>query len=317
MRARPPKSAASRSVIYIALIGNTLVAISKFVAAALTGSSAMLSEGVHSVVDTANECLLLYGAHRGSARPDGEHPLGYGREVYFWSFVVALLIFMLGAGISAYEGVVHILDPHPIEDPAISYAVLALAALFEGSSWLYTLRRFKGKRPYSELPSMVIQSKDAPTFIILLEDSAAMIGIAIAAAGIYCSLAFEDPRLDGVASVFIGITLALAAALLARETKGLLIGEAANKKTRDSILALTAQTEGVIQANDIFSVHIAPEEIVVALEVRFARDLRTPEIEALIEQLEQKIHGRHPAVVAVFVKPTRHRQAAMETSAGL
>lgn len=266
----------------------------------------MLSEGVHSVVDTVNEGLLLYGIHRGAERPDDEHPLGHGREVYFWSFVVALLIFMLGAGVSIYEGITHILNPHPIEDPRLSYIVLGLAAVFEGVSWVYTLHKFKGVKPYTALPKMVIRSKDPPTFIVLLEDSAAMIGLAIAAVGIYLSLALEEPRLDGVASVFIGITLALAATLLARETKGLLIGEAANKQTRDSIMGLVAQTEGVVKANDIISIHIAPEEIVVALNVEFDEHLRTPQIVAVIDQLEQKIYGAHPAVTAVFLKPSSH-----------
>src|SRR5690606_39129098 len=151
----------------------------------MSGSSAMLSEGVHSVVDTANEGLLLYGIHRGSVQPDDEHPLGYGREVYFWSFVVALMIFMVGAGVSVYEGISHIANPHPIEDPRLSYIVLGAAAIFEGSSWVYALRKFRRGKPYRELPQMIIRSKDPPTFIVLLEDSAALIGVAIAAGGIY------------------------------------------------------------------------------------------------------------------------------------
>lgn len=188
---------------------------------------------------------------------------------------------MLGAGVSIYEGIIHILNPHPIEDPGLSYVVLGLAALFEGLSWVYTLRKFKDGKSYSELPGVVIRSKYPPTFIVLLEDNAALVGLAIAAIGIYLSSALEEPRLDGVAPIFIGITLALAATLLARQTKGLLIGKAANIKTRDSIMKLVAQAEGVIKANDIFSVHIAPEEIVVALNVEFDDQLRTPQIEAV------------------------------------
>lgn len=304
MRNRFRKRSTSYSVVYVALLGNVLVAISKFIAAAMSGSSAMLSEGVHSVVDTANEGLLLYGIHRGSVRADDEHPLGYGREVYFWSFVVALLIFMVGAGVSIYEGISHIANPHPIEDAYLSYIVLGVAAVFEGSSWVYALRKFKGSKPYRDLPQMVIRSKDPPTFIVLLEDSAALIGLTIAAAGIYFSIALNQPWIDGAASILIGIMLGLVATLLAHETKGLLIGEAANVTTRNSIMMLVARTDGVVKAHDIFSVHIAPEEIMVALTVEFDDRLRTPQIEKAVEQLERKIRAVHPSVTAVFLKPS-------------
>jgi len=263
----------------------------------------MLSESIHSVVDIANELLLLYGMRKASVRPDREHPLGFGREVYFWSFVVALLIFTLGAGVSTYEGVVHILDPHIIEDANVSYIVLGLALLFEGTSWTVTLRKFKGKRKYSDLFKLVIRSKDPPTFIVLLEDSAALIGIAIAFMGIYLSIHLNQPELDGVASILIGITLGLTAAVLARETKGLLIGEAANEKTRDSILKLATEIEGIANANGVLSVHVAPQEILVALSIEFEDRLRTPEIEALVIELERRIRVKHPAVIAVFIKP--------------
>ena len=301
-------------VVVVALIGNALVAISKFVAAGMTGSSAMLSEGIHSVVDTTNELLLLYGMHRGSAAPDHEHPLGYGREVYFWSFVVALLIFTLGAGVSTYEGVVHILNPHPIEDPNVSYVVLGLALLFEGASWTLTLRKFKGKRKYTDLFKLIVRSKDPPTFIVLLEDSAALVGIVIAFMGIYLSVSLDSPMLDGLASIFIGLTLGLTATVLARETKGLLIGEAANQKTRDSILRLATEMEGIANANGVLSVHVAPEEILVALSIEFEDRLRAPEIEALVIELERRIRAEHPAVIAVFVKPQASGRFEQDTA---
>lgn len=293
----------ARFVVVIALVGNTLVAISKFIAAAMTGSSAMVSEGIHSLVDTTNELLLLYGMHRASAEPDHEHPLGHGREVYFWSFVVALLIFTLGAGVSTYEGILHILNPHPIEDPNVSYAVLGVALIFEGASWIVTLRRFKGKRRYADLFKLIIRSKDPPTFIVLLEDSAALIGIAIAFIGIYLSVSLDNPILDGLASICIGLVLGLTAAVLGRETKGLLIGEAANQKTRDSILKLATEIDGIANANGILSVHVAPEEILVALSIEFEDQLRVPQIEALVIELERRIREKHTAVIAVFVKP--------------
>jgi len=305
-RSAPRQDNSSNLVIYIALAGNILVAISKFIAAAITGSSAMLSEGVHSVVDSINEVLLLYGVHRSRNRPDRKHPIGYGREVYFWSFVVGLLILTFGAGVSVYEGIIHIQTPHPVESPHVTYIVLALAALFEGFSWVFTLRKFRGNRPYSELFRMIIHSKDPPTFIVLLEDSAAMLGLLIAFVGVYLSVALDNPVIDGVASVLIGITLALTALLVARETKGLLIGEAANPQIRDSILTLAAGTAGVSQVNGLITVQTAPQEITVAMSLEFTDDLRVPELEAIVIALENKISKAHPEVSTLFIKPQAH-----------
>jgi cation diffusion facilitator family transporter len=293
----------SRTIIYVALAGNLLVALTKFVAATWTGSSAMLSEGIHSVVDSGNELLLLYGMHRGAARPDRDHPLGHGREIYFWSFVVALLIFTLGAGVSIYLGVVHILHPKPIQNVLVSYVVLGLSALFEGTSWWFTLRKFKGERRYSDLFRAIRHSKDPPSFIVLLEDSAALVGLLIAFAGIFLSVNLNLPVLDGVASMLIGLVLALTALVLARETKGLLIGERAHQSTLDSILKIAEGIEGVVHANEAITVHLAPQQILVALSVEFADELRSPDIEARVIELEQRVRASHPAVVVLFIKP--------------
>ena len=307
-RSTPQTEHASNMVIYIALAGNILVAISKFIAAAITGSSAMLSEGVHSVVDCINEILLLYGVHRSRNRPDKTHPIGYGREVYFWSFVVGLLILTFGAGVSVYEGVMHILEPRPIESPYVTYIVLALAFLFEGFSWLFTLRKFRGNRPYSELFRMIVHSKDPPTFIVLLEDSAALLGLLVAFAGVYLSVALDNPALDGAASILIGITLALTALLVARETKGLLIGEAAGSDIRDSIVELAESTAGVARVNRLITVQTAPQEITVAMSLEFADALRVPELEAIVIELENKIRLAHPEVASLFIKPQSNEQ---------
>jgi cation diffusion facilitator family transporter len=300
-----PKTAAlsSRFAIYAALLGNVLVAATKLAAAAWTGSSAMLAEGVHSIVDTGNELLLLYGLHRAARRPDREHPLGHGREIYFWSFVVALLVFALGACVSLYEGVQHILHPAQVDNVGINYVVLALSVLFDGASWVVTMRTFKGKRRYSELLSAIRDSKDPPSFIVLFEDSAALIGLAIAFAGIFLSQRLKLPVLDGVASVLIGLVLAITAILLARETKGLLIGERADQHIIDSILQLAGDLNGVTHANEVVTVHLAPDQIMVALSIEFADELRTPEIEAHVVELERALNRTHPAVIALFVKP--------------
>jgi cation diffusion facilitator family transporter len=293
----------SRTFIYVALGANLLVAATKFAAADWTGSSAMFSEGIHSVADMGNELLLLYGLRRGAARPDRDHPLGYGREVYFWSFAVALLVFALGAGVSFREGISHVLNPQPIRNAAANYVVLALSALVDGGSWWITLRAFKGQKRYSEIFTAIRRSKDPPAFIILLEDSAALVGLAIAFVGIYMSTSLNRPVLDGVASIFIGLILAITAVLLARETKSLLIGERADQVIVDSIMRIASTMNGVAHANGVLTVHLAPRQIVAAISLEFVDALTTSEIEVSVAELERRIRLLHPAVVALFVKP--------------
>jgi cation diffusion facilitator family transporter len=297
----------SKTVVYAALLGNLLVAMTKFGAALVTGSSSMMSEGVHSLVDTGNEGLLLYGLHRSNRRPDAAHPLGYGRELYFWSFVVAMLLFTLGAGISVYEGITHIFVPAPIENVLASYVVLGLSLLFEGASWWLALKAFgRGKRESSYLEA-VRKSKDPPSFMVLLEDSAALIGIAIAGAGIYLSVELEWPEIDGVGSILIGLVLGATALLLARESKGLLIGETAHSEINAAILALAEQEPCVEGANGVVTVHLAPDQIVASLSLEFSDELRTPELERCVESLERRIREKYPEVVSLFIKPqTRH-----------
>lgn len=300
-------NSSSKNAVYAALIGNFLVAITKFVAAALTGSSSMISEGVHSLVDTGNEVLLLYGYYRSSLAPDQRHPLGYGRELYFWSFIVAVLLFALGAGVSIYEGVTHIARPGPVENVGVNYIVLALSFMFEGASWWVALRSFRAAKGPLGYWEAFRKSKDPPSFMVLFEDTAALIGIAIAAAGIFAADRLQMPELDGIASVLIGSVLAITAAILARESKGLLIGERAGEGISASIIAIAESEAGVMGANGALTVHLAPDQIVAALSLEFADHLRTPEIEASVVSLEVRIRAKHPQVVALFVKPqTRH-----------
>ncbi|MFA5955127.1 cation diffusion facilitator family transporter [Hyphomicrobium sp.] len=301
------ETALSKRVVYSALVGNLLVAATKFIAAAVTGSSSMLSEAVHSLVDTGNEGLLLYGYFRSSRRPDDTHPLGYGRALYFWSFIVSLLLFAIGAGVSLYEGVNHIIAPTPITDPTVNYIVLAISAVFEGATWWIALKRFgklKGRRGYWEA---VRDSKDPPSFMVLFEDTAALIGIAIAAAGNFAAQHWDISAIDGVASILIGIVLAIAATVLARENKALLIGERASDDVIKSILALAISEPSVDGANDVFAVHLAPDQILVASSLEFSDELRTPQIEAAIVRLEDRIRKKHPEVIALFVKPQTRR----------
>jgi len=296
-------SSASRKVIYAALAGNLLVALTKFAAAWWTGSSAMLSEGVHSVVDTFNQFLLLYGINRAAKPADDDHPLGYGRELYFWSFIVALLIFSLGAGVSFYEGIAHIITPVPIKDPYVSYIVLALSFVFEGVTFIIALKEFnKIKGPLGYLEA-VTRSKDPPSFLVLFEDSAALIGIVIAFAGTLAADIFKMPTLDGVASLGIGIILAVTATYLARESKGLLIGEGASGRTSRSICAIASRQDGVEQVNALVTVHLAPQQVVASLSLEFKDPLTTTDIEKTVATIEKEIRKVHPEVVAVFVKP--------------
>ncbi|WP_088342724.1 MULTISPECIES: cation diffusion facilitator family transporter [Rhodomicrobium] len=307
-----PKKSASRTVVYAALAGNLLVATTKFIASALTGGSAMLAEAVHSLVDTGNQILLLYGLRRAEQLPTPERPLGYGRELYFWSFIVALLIFSLGAGVAILEGILHILDPHPIESAYINYIVLALAFLFEGASWLVALRKVgtvKGREGYL---TAFRRSKDPPSFMVLFEDTAALIGIALAALGTWASVAFAMPMLDGVASILIGLVLAGTAAILATETKSLLIGEPASPEIVKAITELALADPSVLKVNGIISAHLAPDQILATLSLEFDDNLTTSAIESKIVEMEERIRAAHPEIILLFIKPQtpgRYQQA--------
>lgn len=300
-------TSSSKKVVYAALLGNMLAATTKAVAAVWTGSSAMLSEAVHSFADTGNEVLLLYGMHRAGRRPDLGHPLGYGREVYFWSFIVALLIFALGSGVSIYEGISHISHPERIEDAFVNYIVLGLSFLFESGSWWVAFKSFreaKGDLGYFEA---IRRSKDPPSFITLFEDSADLVGILIAAAGIFAAASLGLPVLDGVASILIGLVLGGTAVLLARESKSLLIGEQADPELTRSILAIAGNEASVSRANGLLTVQLAPDQIVAALSLEFANDVRAREIEESVIAIEQKVRAAHPEVVTLFVKPQTDR----------
>src|SRR3954469_12213377 len=291
----------SKKVIYAALAGNLLIAITKFAAALWTGSSAMLSEGVHSLVDTGNQALLLYGHRRASRPPDERHPLGYGRELYFWSFIVTLLVFALGAGVSLYEGIEQIRERRPITDPAVNYVVIAFSIVFEGVTWWIALQEFRKTKGDLSYFQAFKRSKNAPLFLVLFEDTAALIGLALACAGNFASQYFARPELDGVASLGISLVVAVTAIMRARESKELLIGEPAGTRVTNSIMAIAQAQEGVERVNGLLSVPLAPHQIVVALSVEFSDRLTPPEIEQRIAALEAALRKAHPEIVTVFV----------------
>lgn len=290
-------------VVYAALGSNVAIAIVKVIAAAVTGSAAMFSEAVHSVVDCGNECLLLYGYHRAARRPDAVHPFGYGRELYFWSFIVALLLFGLGAGVSIYQGTAHVLAPRPIESAIVSYVVLGLSFVFEGCSWAVAWRAVSRARGGLGFWTAFHRSKNPPTFMVLFEDSAALLGILIAIIGIFGATRLDLPILDGVASILIGLVLGGTSILLAIESKSLLIGERATPALTEAICAIAEREPGVVHANSALTAQLSPDQAVVALSIEFERDLRTEQIEKCVASIESAVRSAHPEVVALFVKP--------------
>lgn len=296
----------SKTVVVAALCGNLAIAVTKFIAAAMTGSSAMISEGVHSTVDTTNQLLLLYGMKRAARPASPSHPLGHGRELYFWSFMVALLVFALGAGISLYEGISHLRHPTEMGDPLVNYIVLGISLLFEGGTWVVALREFRAHKGEYGYFQAFRRSKDPTTFTVLFEDTAAMLGLLIALAGIAAAKTFDMPMLDGVASICIGLVLAVASFLLARETKELLLGESAHPHVRDAILRIANADPAVRCANGVFTVQMGPNQVVAALSAEFEDALTTPEIEACVTRIEQALEREQPQVTVLFVKPQTH-----------
>ena len=297
------KEGSSTTSVIAALAGDLLVAACKTVAAIWTGSATMLSEAIHSFVDTSNEVLLLYGIHRSRRKPDVDHPFGHGREIYFWSFVVSLLIFALGAGFSIYVGISRISAPVPIQSPIVSYVVLALAFVFEGSAWLVSLRQFGRAKGRLGFFAAFKLSKDPPSFMTLFEDSVALIGILIAAVATYAAGALERPEIDGFGSVAIGLLLAGTSVFLARESKSLLIGERAYPSVRESILTIANAQPGCLKANGLITVQLGPEQVIAILSLKFADTMLAPQIEETVMMLEKKVRDANPEVVALFVKP--------------
>jgi cation diffusion facilitator family transporter len=295
-------SNASKKVIFAALLGNSAIAATKFVAAAFTGSSAMLSEGIHSLVDTGNQLLLLYGMKRASRPADDTFPFGYGKEIYFWSFVVAILIFAVGAGVSIYEGIHHVFNPGEVENPMINYIVLTAAIIFEGAAWLFAFKEFskvKGKHGYIEA---VQKGKDPSMFVVLFEDSAALLGLLFAFAGVYLTQVTGNAVFDAIASILIGCILAGTAIWLAIETKGLLIGESANTDVTQRIRNIAISFEEVEKVNELLTMHMGPDFLLVNISIRFKRGQLTRQLETVIAEIDAAIKKELSMVKRIFVE---------------
>lgn len=292
-------AASSKKVIYAALIGNGLIAVTKFVASVFTGSSAMMSEGIHSTVDTGNQLLLLLGLKKAKKPADKQFPFGHGKEIYFWSFIVAIMIFGVGAGISIYEGIHSLMDPHPVENPYINYIVLGLAMIFEGFAWYFAWKEFdkaRGDRGYYEA---VRKEKNPTLFVVLFEDSAAMLGLIVAFVGIALSQFTGLLIFDGIASIVIGLILGVTAAWLAYETKGLLIGESADPKIVTGITSLATNYNFISGVNEVLTMHMGPNYILLNLSVNL-KD--TSNVEKNISTLSSQIKKEYPLVKRVFVE---------------
>jgi cation diffusion facilitator family transporter len=291
-------------VLLAALGGNLAIAVTKFVAAAVAGSSSMLTEGIHSVVDTGNQILMLYGRHRAGVPPDERHPLGHTREFYFWSFVVALLIFTGGAGMSIYEGVVHIRDGEMPTRPVVNYAVLAASFVFESVSLSFAVREFlRSKDPRASWIESIEQSKDPTIFVVLMEDTAALTGLIVAAVFIGLALLTGNPLWDGLGSVVIGLILAGVALILARECKKLLIGEEASPALQRRLRSVAEHHSGVCVVNDVVTVHLGPQDVVAMLNLDFEDDLPLSEVERIIEDIEEVVKVDFPEIRWFYVRP--------------
>ena len=293
---------ASKKVIYAAMAGNGLIAVPKFFAASITGSSAMLSEAIHSVVDTGNQVLLLYGLRRASQLPDRKHPFGYGMELYFWTFVVAILIFAVGAGLSIYEGIDKLQDPHPVVNPTVNYVVLSVAMVFEAVAWWIAFTAFRKEKGNLGYLTAVRRSKDPTVFTVLFEDSAAMLGLIVAFAGIAIGQAYDLPILDAVASIVIGLILALTAALLAYESKGLLIGESVRIEVEKGLRRIVDAQPGITAINEMLTMHLGPRDVLLNLSLDFTDSLSSGDVETSISRMEKEIKSQFPEISRVFIE---------------
>jgi len=298
----------SKKVIYAALAGNSLITVTKFAAAAVTGSSAMFSEGIHSLVDTGNQVLLLHGLKKARKPACKSFPFGHGKEIYFWSFAVAILIFAVGSGVSLYEGIIHTLHPKPIANPMINYIVLGLALLFEGAAWYFAFTEFskaKGKWGYIEA---VQRGKDPTMFVVLFEDSAAMLGIVAAFLGVMLTDLTGILIFDGIASIIIGLILGGTAIWLAYETKGLLIGESANEQVENDIRRIILGFDGIVNLNELLTMHMGPDYILVNVSIDFRDDIPATDLEKMIAVMDAQIKEAFPTVKRVFVEAESRRK---------
>lgn len=297
--------ASSKLPIYSALAANLFIAITKFVAAGVTGSSAMISEGIHSLVDTINEILLLVGIHQSKKSADAKRPFGYGKELYFWAFVVSVLIFGVGGGISFYEGVTHLLHPHALEDPQWNYIVLAFAFLFDGISFVIAFREFNRQRGDMPFWKAVKKSKDPSTFIVLFEDAADVLGLAVAFLGVFLGHYYNNSYFDAIASILIGLILTAISVVLAKESRSLLMGESLSKLVLDKIVTISSLSS-VEKVHMPLSMYLGPEEVILVLPISFKAELNPSDLQETILVIKKNIQVHFPYIKQIYVEPQSH-----------
>lgn len=290
----------SKKAVLAAVAGNLLIAASKFIAAAFSGSSAMLSEAIHSLVDTGNGGLMLYGMRRSRKRADPDHPFGYGHELYFWTLVVGILVFAVGGGMSIVTGIAHIANPRQPEDSTWNYAVLAIAFAFEGVSWYYGFKAFSAERRGRGVFETIRVTKDPTSFSVLLEDSAALIGLVFAFVGVFLSARLNAPWIDGASSVLIGALLCSVASVMVLESKGLLVGEGVEKATLESLRALVQADADVAHINKLLTIYLGPDEVLLTMDVRFHPTMMT-DVRRAIARLRQTIQTQYPRIRRIYL----------------
>ena len=308
---KPETESESPVAVLAAIAANLTIAIAKFAAAAISGSSAMIAEAIHSLVDTGNQLLLLLGIRRSKKPADERHPFGYGKELYFWSLIVSVLLFGLGAGISIYEGVKHILEPHPITDVRATAFVLAIAFFAEGFSLLTALRELRREEPGRGFWEAMEKSKNPAVFVVVAEDAAALIGIVLAALGVGLGYVLENPIIDGVATILIGVVLGTVAVFLVYESKRLLIGGGADQETIDGLKEILGSEDTIERFNPPFTMHLAPKEVLLTLEVDFKSNLSSDEVEGAIDALERKIRDEYPEMKRIFVEAESRKRGEL------
>lgn len=298
----------SQKVIYAAIVANLGIAAAKFIVAAITGSAAMVAEGIHSAVDTGNEFLLLLGERRSTRPADRRHPFGYGKSLYFWALIVALSVFSLGGGLSIYHGIDALENPPPLEDPTWNYVVLGVAALFEGYSWNVSRKALNAvRKPGATLWQAVRASKDASVFTVFIEDSAALLGLGIAALGIALGQYFGNPYADPIASILIGLLLVGAAFMLARETGGLLVGESIDRDQLAALYALFRREPALDSVTSLRTMQMGPEEVLLAASVQFRRGMPIDEVEKAIARIETAVAAEHPVIRQIYFEASALR----------
>src|SRR5262245_49110707 len=308
------ETASSKRTIFAAIGANVAIAATKFVTATFTGSSAMLSEAIHSLVDSGNGLLLLLGIRMSQRPADAGHPFGHGKELYFWTLIVAIMIFAVGSGMSMYEGMSHLIHPNPLHNPIWNYIVLGLAILFEGYSWSIAVKEFRLTHQGQDIWRAIHTSKDPTIFTVLLEDSAALLGLLVALVWVYVGNQLESPYLDGVASLVIGGILARVARLLAYESKGLLVGESADAQTVADIRAVTEADPAVERMMPPLTMHLGPHEILLNLQITFREALSAAEIGAAVDRIEKSIRSRDPDIKRIFIEAESLSGGGRQTS---